>query len=100
MDGIACPQHRPTVYSHQTREQGFLSGAALSHHAALGGGAFSGMQSPQAWIFYAGLTIWVSGLPNLYMEYIVFNRACLSYVRAIMAFMRVSLVELLHQVAM
>jgi hypothetical protein len=68
MDGIACPQHRPIVYSHQTREQSFLSDAALSHHAALGGGAFSGMQSPQAWIFYAGLTIWVSGLLNLYME--------------------------------
>jgi hypothetical protein len=61
---------------------------------------FRRMQSPQAWIFDEGLTVWVPVLPNLYTEYIVFIRACLSYARAIMTFMRVSLIELLHQAAM
>jgi hypothetical protein len=39
VDGLACPLHRPTVYDHQAREQS-LSGAALSHRATMGGGAF------------------------------------------------------------
>jgi hypothetical protein len=39
-------------------------------------------------------------LPNLYTGQIVFTRACLYYVRAIMAFMCVSLVELLCQAVM
>jgi hypothetical protein len=46
VDGLACPLHRPTVYSHQTRGHGFLSGATLSRHAAMGGGAFSGDAKP------------------------------------------------------
>jgi hypothetical protein len=40
VDGIACPLHRPMACSHQTRGQRFLSGVALSHHAAVGNGAF------------------------------------------------------------
>jgi hypothetical protein len=40
----------------EERGQGFLSGTALSHHAVVGGGAFLGMQSPQAWKFDEGLT--------------------------------------------
>jgi hypothetical protein len=35
-----------------------------------------------------------------YMEYIIFIRMCLSYIRVIMVFMCVSLVELLHQMVM
>jgi hypothetical protein len=54
------------------------------------------MRSPQAWIFDGGLIAWVPMLPNLYTEWIVFTMACLSYVRAIMAFMHVSMVEPLY----
>jgi hypothetical protein len=42
VDGIAYPLHHPTVCSHETREQGFLSDAAISYRAAVGGGAFPG----------------------------------------------------------
>jgi hypothetical protein len=42
VDGLAFSLHRPTVYNHQTRAQGFPSGVALSHHAAMAGGAFPG----------------------------------------------------------
>jgi hypothetical protein len=58
------------------------------------------MRSLQAWIFDGWLTVWVLVLPNLYMEYIIFIMVCLSYVRVIITFMRVSLVELLHQAVM
>jgi hypothetical protein len=34
------------------------------------------------------------------MEYLIFTKACLSYVRVIMALMRISLVELLRQAVM
>jgi hypothetical protein len=40
VDGLVCPLHRPTAYNCQLRGQSFLSCAALSHHAAVGGGAF------------------------------------------------------------
>jgi hypothetical protein len=42
VDGLACPLHCPMVCNHQTRGHNFLSGAALSRCAAVGGGAFSG----------------------------------------------------------
>jgi hypothetical protein len=42
VDRLACPLHRPTVCDHQTRGQSLQSGAALSHHATVGGGAFPG----------------------------------------------------------
>jgi hypothetical protein len=61
---------------------------------------FWGMRSPRAWIFDGGLTVWIPVLLNLYTGYIIFTMARLSYARAIMAFMRVSLVEQLHQVVM
>jgi hypothetical protein len=61
---------------------------------------FRGMQSSHVWIFDGGLTVWVPVLPNLYMEYIIFTRVCLSYVRVIMSFMCVFLVELMPQEAM
>jgi hypothetical protein len=31
-----------------------MSGASLSHHAAVGGCAFMGMRSPRGWIFDGG----------------------------------------------
>jgi hypothetical protein len=47
VDKLACPLHCPTFYNHQMRGQGFLSGAALSCHATVGGGAFSGDAKPR-----------------------------------------------------
>jgi hypothetical protein len=32
VDELACPLHRPTACSHQTRGQGLLPGVVLSHH--------------------------------------------------------------------
>jgi hypothetical protein len=46
VDGIACFLHRPTLCSRQTRGQSFLTGAAPSRRAALGGGAFPGDAKP------------------------------------------------------
>jgi hypothetical protein len=43
VDGLACPLHRPMVYDYQTRGHSILSGAALSHHVAVGGRAFLGV---------------------------------------------------------
>jgi hypothetical protein len=64
VDGLACPLHHRTVYGRQTRGQSFLSGAALFHHATVGGGAFLGGAN-QAWIFNGVLTIWVPVLLNV-----------------------------------
>jgi hypothetical protein len=57
VDGLDCPLHRPRAYSHQTKGQSFLLGAALSHHAVVGGGAFLRVRSPWAWIFNGRLTV-------------------------------------------
>jgi hypothetical protein len=65
VDGLACPLHHHMACSHQTREQGFMSGTALSRQAAVGGGAFPWDVKPQAWIIGGVLTIWVPALPNL-----------------------------------
>jgi hypothetical protein len=46
VDGLAYPLHHHTTCSHQMRGQGVLSGVALSHHAAVGGGAFPGNVKP------------------------------------------------------
>jgi hypothetical protein len=40
VDGLACPLHHPTGCTRQTRGQGLLSGATLSHRAVVSGGAF------------------------------------------------------------
>jgi hypothetical protein len=42
VDGLACPLHCPMACSRQTMGQSFLSGAALSHRAAVGNYAFQG----------------------------------------------------------
>jgi hypothetical protein len=46
VDGLAYPLHHPTVCICQTRGQGFLSGAALSHRVAVDSGAFLGEVKP------------------------------------------------------
>jgi hypothetical protein len=48
MDGLAYLLHRPMVCNRQTKGQGFLPGTVLSHHAAMGSGAFPGMRSHRA----------------------------------------------------
>jgi hypothetical protein len=46
VDGLACPLHRLTVYSHQTRVQGFLLGIVSSRHVAMDSGALLGGTPP------------------------------------------------------
>jgi hypothetical protein len=38
VDVLAYPMHHPTACNYQTKGQSFLSGDALSHHVAVGGG--------------------------------------------------------------
>jgi hypothetical protein len=45
-NGLACPLHHPTTYSHQTRGHGFPPGAVLSRLGAVGGGALLGDAKP------------------------------------------------------
>jgi hypothetical protein len=86
--------------SSQTRGRGFLPGAALSRRAMVGGGTFPGDAKPP------GLDIWWSVdhlrtcVIEFYMEYIIYTRTRLPYVRVIMVFTRVSLTELLFQTVM
>jgi hypothetical protein len=68
VDELVCFLHHPMVCGCRTREQSFLIGAALSHHAVVGGAAFSG-------------------------EKLTFTRAYLSNVRVIMAIMHAPLVK-------
>jgi hypothetical protein len=42
VDGLAYPLHSRTTHSRQSREQSFLSSAALSHRATVGGDSFLG----------------------------------------------------------
>jgi hypothetical protein len=41
VDVLVCFMYHCMVCGYQTRGQSFLSGAALSHHIIVGGGAFS-----------------------------------------------------------
>jgi hypothetical protein len=43
VEGLACPLHHPTAFSHQSRGQSFLSGVVLSHRVAVGGGTILGV---------------------------------------------------------
>jgi hypothetical protein len=43
VDALACPLHHPMACGCQTRGHGFLSGATLSHHAAVSGAAIPGV---------------------------------------------------------
>jgi hypothetical protein len=46
VDGLACPLHHPMICGRQMRGQSFMSGAALSYHAVVGGGTFLGGVKP------------------------------------------------------
>jgi hypothetical protein len=46
VDGLACPMHQPTTYSHQMRGQGFLLDVALSHQVAMCRGTLLGDTEP------------------------------------------------------
>jgi hypothetical protein len=67
VDGLACSLHHPTICNCQTRGWVFMSGTALSRHAAAGGGAFRGMRSPRTWIFAGVLTVWVPVSSSFYV---------------------------------
>jgi hypothetical protein len=98
--GQVCSLHRPMVRGCPMRGHSFLSCVALSQRITVGGGAISGGAKP------VGLDIWCSVdrlstcVTKSYMVNLIFTRTCLSYARVIMAIMRVSLVELLCQMAM
>jgi hypothetical protein len=42
VDGLACPLHRPTTCSRQTRGCDFISSVTLSRRVVVGGGTFLG----------------------------------------------------------
>jgi hypothetical protein len=46
VDGLACLLHHSMVYNWQMTVQSFLTGAALSRYAAVGGDAFPGGAKP------------------------------------------------------
>jgi hypothetical protein len=46
VDRLAYPLQHPMACGRQTRGQGFLSGAVLSNHVLVGGGAFPGSAKP------------------------------------------------------
>jgi hypothetical protein len=99
VDGLVCQLHCPTTYNRQTKGKGFLVGTILFRRCSGRWRIFGGCEAP-------GIVIWWSVdrlgtcVTKSYMEKIVFTRACLSYVRAILAFIHVSLFDLLHQAAM
>jgi hypothetical protein len=95
VDRLACPLHCPMVCDHQTRGQSFLSGVALSHHAAAGGGPFPRGAKPPGLDICCIVDRLGICVTESYMEKLAFTRACLSYIKDIMAIMRVPLVELL-----
>jgi hypothetical protein len=57
VDGLVCPLHHLMACSHQMREQGLLSGVALSLRAVVDGDAFTGDAKPRAWIFIGEWTV-------------------------------------------
>jgi hypothetical protein len=74
---------------------GFLSSTALSHRTAVGGGTFPGDAKPPGLDIYWSVDRLGTYASEFYMEYIVFTRICLLYLRVITVFMHVSLIELL-----
>jgi hypothetical protein len=91
VDRLACPLYYPTAYSRLTRGHGLLSGVVLSHRC-IGRWRLSRDVKPRGldiWWIFDRLGTYVI---EFYMEYIIFTKICLPYVRAIMAFRRVSLV--------
>jgi hypothetical protein len=95
MDGLSCLLHHPMTRSHQTRGQGLLLGTAV-----VGGGAIPGHAKALGLDIHWRVDCLGTYVTEFYMEYIVFTKTCLPYVRVIMAFMRVSLIELPFQTMM
>jgi hypothetical protein len=91
VDGLAYPLHRPMACSHQTRRQRLLPWAILSHHYS-GRWRLSGDMKPPSLDIWWRVDRLGTYVTEFYMEYIVLTKICLPYVRAIMAFGRVSLV--------
>jgi hypothetical protein len=61
MDERSYPLHRPVGCSHQMMGQGFMSGAALSRCAMVGGHTFLRDASPPwAWLLAGVVTVWIS----------------------------------------
>jgi hypothetical protein len=100
VDELACSLHCPTVCSHQRGGQSFLIGVAMSHHAVVGGDAFSGDAKPPGVDIWRGVDRPGTCEIESCMEKLAFTRACLSDVRVVMVIMRVPLVELLCQAVM
>jgi hypothetical protein len=98
VDRLAYPLHCPIVCDHQTKGQSFLSGVALSHHAAVGGGPFLGGAKPPGLDIGCIVDRLGTCVTESYMEKLTFTRV--SYIRDIMAIMRVPLVESLCQTVM
>jgi hypothetical protein len=88
------------VCSYQMGGHTFLTGAAPSHHAAVGGAAFSGDVKPPGLNFLRGVDRPGTCETESYMEKLNFIRACLSDVRVMMAIMCAPLVEFLCQMVM
>jgi hypothetical protein len=97
---LACFLHHPMACSWQTWVQCFLTGAALSCHAAVVGGAFPGGAKPLGLDIYHGVDLASTSKTEPYMEKLAFTWVCLSIVRLIMAIMHVPLMELLCHATM
>jgi hypothetical protein len=82
------------TYNHQMRGHDLLSGATLSRRAVVGGGAFLGDAKPLDLDIHWRVDRQGTCVTEFYVEYIVFTKTCLPYVRVIMAFMLVSLFKL------
>jgi hypothetical protein len=77
------------------RGQGFLSGAILSHRAAVGGGALLRDMQPLCLDICGGVECLDTCFIELYIDHVAFTRIYLPYVGIIMVCMHVALVELL-----
>jgi hypothetical protein len=99
----ACPLHRPTTYS---RQMGSGRGGRPSCQAssclvtAVGGDAFPEDVKPPGLDIRWSVNRMATCAIGSYMEHIIFTRTRLPYVRVIMVFMRVPMVEPLSQTVM
>jgi hypothetical protein len=100
VDGLACPYTVLWFVAIRRGGYSFLLGAALSHCAVVGGGAFLVSVKPSDLDILCSVDCLGTCVTESYMEKLTFTRACLSYVRVIMIIMRVSLVEWLCHMAM
>jgi hypothetical protein len=95
VERLACPLHCFMACGRQMRGYGLLPGIFLFYCCSGAVAPFQGMWSPRALIFSGVLIVWMPVLPNLTWSKSCFIGARISFVRAITAFSRVSLVYLL-----